>query len=148
MLFRITSLLAIGAAFTHATLDIDSKQKGDMEACSSPQVTRIATFRFKPDVTAEQKGDRAAAFMALYAEHPELLAEPPKGGRPLDTPLNLTNVKRESIWDMGFTVMFKDEASRQQFDLDPGHDRLKNETDPLLEQVFVYDFIAQPNLGC
>jgi hypothetical protein len=24
---------------------------------------------------------------------------------------------------------------------------VKNETDPLLEQVFVYDFVAQPNLG-
>ena len=50
------------------------------------------------------------------------------------------------------------------FDKDPTHDKLKvfelsvvvkeltltsrkNETDPLLEQVFVYDFVAQPNLG-
>jgi len=31
----------------------------------------------------------------------------PKGGKPLDTPLNLTNVKRDSLWDMGFTVTFK-----------------------------------------
>ena len=107
MLFRITSLLAFCSAFAHATFNMDSEQKGDMTTCSSPPVTRIATFRFKPDVTAEQKGDRAAAFMALYAEHPELLAEAPKGGRPLDTPLNLTNVKRESIWDMGFIVVFK-----------------------------------------
>ncbi|KAI4605004.1 hypothetical protein J4E83_010875 [Alternaria metachromatica] len=127
-------------------------------------VTRIATFRFHPNVTAEQKGDRASAFLALYAEHPELLVEGPKGGRPLNTPLNLTNVKRESVWDLGFVVVFKDEASRQVFDKDPTHDKLKvcdvslvvkelkltsrkNETDPLLEQVFVYDFVAQPNLG-
>ncbi|KAI4917682.1 hypothetical protein J4E85_009774 [Alternaria conjuncta] len=117
-------------------------------------VTRIATFRFLPNVTAEQKGDRASAFLALYAEHPELLVEGPKGGRPLNTPLNLTNVKRESVWDLGFVVVFKDEASRQVFDKDPTHDKLKvcvvsivveglkltsrkNETDPLLEQVFV-----------
>jgi hypothetical protein len=73
---------------------------------SSP-VTRIATFRFHPNVTAEQKGDRASAFLALYAEHPELLVEQPKGGRPLNTPLNLTNVKRESVWDLGFVVKFK-----------------------------------------
>ncbi|KAI4648361.1 uncharacterized protein J4E79_009983 [Alternaria viburni] len=110
-------------------------------------VTRIATFRFLPNVTAEQKGDRASAFLALYAEHPELLIEGPKGGRPLNTPLNLTNVKRESVWDLGFVVVFKDEAARQVFDKDPTHDKLKNETDPLLEQVFVYDFVAQPNLG-
>ncbi|KAJ5025085.1 hypothetical protein PSV08DRAFT_27720 [Bipolaris maydis] len=110
-------------------------------------VTRIATFRFRDEVTPAQKGDRTAAFLALYAEHPELLAEGPKGGRPLNTPLNLTNVKRESVWDTGFVVVFKDEAARQKFDLDPGHDRLKEETDPLLEQVFVYDFVAQPNLG-
>jgi hypothetical protein len=31
----------------------------------------------------------------------------PKGGKPLNTPLNLTNVKRDSVWDMGFTVTFK-----------------------------------------
>jgi hypothetical protein len=73
---------------------------------SSP-VTRIATFRFRPNVTAEQKGGRTSAFLALYAEHPELLLEGPKGGRPLDTPLNLTNVKRESAWDTGFVVVFK-----------------------------------------
>ncbi|KAF1942752.1 hypothetical protein EJ02DRAFT_443867 [Clathrospora elynae] len=114
---------------------------------TSPPVTRIACFRFKPNVTAEQKGGRTAAFLDLYAEHPELLVEGPKGGRPLDTPLNLTNVKREDAWDTGFVVVFKDEAARKVFDLDPGHDSLKNETDPLLEQVFVYDFIAQPNLG-
>jgi hypothetical protein len=92
---------------------------------SSPSVTRIACFRFQANVTAAQKGDRTAAFLDLYAEHPELLLEPPKGGRPLDTPLNLTGVKRESVWDTGFIVVFKDEAARQKFDLDPGHDRLK-----------------------
>jgi hypothetical protein len=70
-------------------------------------VTRIATFRFRPNVTAEQKGDRTSAFLALYAEHPELLLEGPKGGRPLNTPLNLTDVKRESMWDTGFVVVFK-----------------------------------------
>lgn len=58
-------------------------------------------------MTPAQKGDRTAAFLALYAEHPELLIEGPKGGRPLDTPLNLTNVKRESLWDTGFVVVFK-----------------------------------------
>jgi hypothetical protein len=128
-------------------------------ADASSPVTRIATFRFRPSVTAEQKGDRASAFLTLYAEHPELLLEGPKGGRPLNTPLNLTNVKRESVWDTGFVVVFKvylssrldvggdirgecqyrrrsrmllmlanaqqDEAARQAFDLDPGHDRLK-----------------------
>ncbi|KAF5848967.1 hypothetical protein GGP41_010121 [Bipolaris sorokiniana] len=116
-------------------------------ASTSSPVTRIATFRFRDEVTPAQKGDRTAAFLALYSEHPELLVEGPKGGRPLNTPLNLTNVKRESVWDTGFVVVFKDEAARQKFDLDPGHDRLKEETDPLLEQVFVYDFVAQPNLG-
>lgn len=80
---------------------------------SSP-VTRIATFRFHPNVTAEQKGDRASAFLALYAEHPELLIEGPKGGRPLNTPLNLTNVKRESVWDMGFIVIFKVRSRRRR----------------------------------
>ncbi|USP74059.1 uncharacterized protein yc1106_01333 [Curvularia clavata] len=114
---------------------------------ASQPITRIATFRFRPEVTPAQKSDRAAAFLALYDEHPELLAEKPKGGRPLDTPLDLTDVKRDSVWDMGFVVVFKDEAARETFDRDPGHDRLKNETDPLLAQVFVYDFAAQPNLG-
>jgi len=73
----------------------------------SPPVTRIATFRFHDHVTAAQKGDRTAAFLALYAEHPELLIEGPKGGRPLDTPLNLTGVKRDNVWDTGFVVVFK-----------------------------------------
>jgi hypothetical protein len=70
-------------------------------------VTRIATFRFKDSVTPEQKGDRARAFLGLYAAHQELLVGMPRGGKPLNTPLNLTNVKRDSVWDMGFTVTFK-----------------------------------------
>lgn len=70
-------------------------------------VTRIATFRFHPHITAAQKSDRARAFLALYAEHPELLLEGPQGGRPLDTPLELTGVKREVGWDLGFVVVFK-----------------------------------------
>ncbi|KAJ4994016.1 hypothetical protein SVAN01_00493 [Stagonosporopsis vannaccii] len=113
----------------------------------SAPVTRIATFRFRPHVTAAEKSDRARAFLALYAQHPDLLLEGPKGGRPLDTPLELTGVKREKDWDLGFVVVFKDDEARRAFDADPGHETLKNETDPLLAQVFVYDFVKEENLG-
>lgn len=74
---------------------------------SSLRVTRIACFRFRQSVTAEQKGDRTRAFLNLYAQHKELLEGMPKGGKPLNTPLNLTNVKRDSVWDTGFVVTFK-----------------------------------------
>ncbi|KAF1959825.1 hypothetical protein CC80DRAFT_590996 [Byssothecium circinans] len=116
---------------------------------SSPEkpVTRIACFKFHPSTTTLQKGDRTRAFLALYAEHPDLILEMPKGGRPLETPLKLTNVKRETDWDTGFIVKFNSEEARKQFDADPGHDQLKEETDPLLEQVFVYDFVEQDGLG-
>ena len=99
LLTAFVALFSLASAFTMSTSTPNSTD-------SSP-VTRIATFRFHPNVTAEQKGDRASAFLALYAEHPELLVEGPKGGRPLNTPLNLTNVKRESVWDLGFVVVFK-----------------------------------------
>jgi hypothetical protein len=36
-----------------------------------------------------------------------LLVAPPRGGRPLNTPLELTNVKRDEEWDTGFVVVFK-----------------------------------------
>jgi hypothetical protein len=109
----------------------------------STPVTRIATFRFKESVTPEQKGDRARAFLGLYEAHQDLLVGMPKGGKPLNTPLNLTNVKRDSVWDMGFTVTFKvrsifsdgtkvladenlqSEEARLEFDKEPGHDKLK-----------------------
>lgn len=70
-------------------------------------VTRIACFKFHPTVTPTQKGDRTRAFLALYAQHEDLILEMPKGGKPLNTPLNLTNVKREKEWDTGFVVKFK-----------------------------------------
>jgi hypothetical protein len=91
----------------------------------SGPVTRVATFRFHPHVTPAQKADRARAFLALYERHPELILEKPRGGRPLDTPLELTGVKREKEWDLGFIVVFRDEAARRAFDSDPGHDSLK-----------------------
>ncbi|KAF2787029.1 hypothetical protein K505DRAFT_288644 [Melanomma pulvis-pyrius CBS 109.77] len=122
-------------------------QSLDMAESTCDPVTRIACFKFLPNVTAEQKADRASAFLDLYAQHQDLILEGPKGGRPLNTPLELTNVKREKGWDTGFVVVFKDEEARKTFDADPGHDKLKNETDPLLEQVFVYDFVEQANLG-
>jgi hypothetical protein len=74
---------------------------------NNPPVTRIASFKFHPNVTAEQKGGRTSAFLDLYAQHPELLVAPPRGGRPLNTPLDLTNVKRDKEWDTGFIVVFK-----------------------------------------
>ncbi|KAH7401690.1 hypothetical protein BKA66DRAFT_565301 [Pyrenochaeta sp. MPI-SDFR-AT-0127] len=116
------------------------------ESTSTP-VTRIACFKFHPNVTSEQKAGRTSAFLDLYAQHSQLILNEPKGGRPLNTPLDLTNVKREKGWDTGFIVVFKSDEARKEFDADPGHDRLKNETDPLLEQVFVYDFVEQANLG-
>jgi hypothetical protein len=70
-------------------------------------VTRIACFKFYVNVTAEQKGGRTSAFLDLYAQHPELLLVSPRGGRPLNTPLDLTNVKRDKEWDTGFIVVFK-----------------------------------------
>lgn len=91
----------------------------------SGPVTRIATFRFHSSVTAAQKSDRAAAFLELYAQHPELVFEGPKGGRPLNTPLELAGVKRDAGWDLGFVVVFKSEEARRVFDSDSGHDRLK-----------------------
>ena len=77
-----------------------------LAATPSGPVTRIATFQFHPHVTADQKADRARAFLALYERHPELILEKPKGGRPLDTPLELIGVKREKEWDLGFIVVF------------------------------------------
>ncbi|PSN59398.1 hypothetical protein BS50DRAFT_605230 [Corynespora cassiicola Philippines] len=117
-------------------------------ASSNPKpVTRIACFKFRTTVTPEQKGDRTRSFLELYEKHPELVLGMPRGGKPLHTPLDLTDVKRESGWDTGFIVKFKDEAARRQFDAEPSHDKLKEETDPLLEQVFVYDFVEEENLG-
>ncbi|GAB1726026.1 hypothetical protein NU195Hw_Modified_23t1 [Hortaea werneckii] len=116
-------------------------------ATSAKPVTRIACFRFKSSVTPEQKGDRARAFLGLYRQHRDLIIAMPVGGKPLNTPLNLTNVKRDSVWDLGFIVSFRSEEARQQFDKEDGHDKLKEETDPLLEQVFVYDFEEEENLG-
>lgn len=78
-----------------------------MASSYAPTVTRIACFRFKENVTAEQKGDRTRAFLDLYKQHQDLILGLPKGGKPLNTPLNLTNVKRDSVWDTGFTVTFK-----------------------------------------
>lgn len=79
----------------------------NMTLNTASQVTRIACFRFKPHISPEEKGGRTRAFLDLYAQHPELIVAPPKGGRPLNTPLDLTNVKRDKEWDTGFVVVFK-----------------------------------------
>jgi hypothetical protein len=77
-----------------------------MSSSKDTPVTRIACFKFHSTVTPAQKGDRTRAFLALYAQHEALVQEMPRGGKPLDTPLTLTNVKREKEWDTGFVVKF------------------------------------------
>ncbi|PVI06196.1 hypothetical protein DM02DRAFT_515412 [Periconia macrospinosa] len=118
-----------------------------MSASEADPVTRIACFKFRSNVSASVKGDRTRAFLNLYAQHQDLILGMPKGGRPSNTALNLTGVEMEKGWDTGFVVQFKSEAARKEFDTDPGHDRLKEETDPFLEKVFVYDFVEQEGLG-
>ena len=86
-----------------------------MVESSADPVTRIACFKFFPTVTPEQKGNRTRAFLDLYAQHTDLILGMPKGGKPLHTPLALTNVKRESGWDAGFIVTFK--VSRKELHL-------------------------------
>jgi hypothetical protein len=60
-------------------------------------------------------------------------------------------------------AIVQSEEARIEFDKEPGHDKLKvsaipavlsidhlileEETDPLLEQVFVYDYAEEENLG-
>lgn len=93
-----------------STLSLYSLLQSAMASSSNtttPPVTRIACFKFHANVTAEGKGGRTSAFLDLYAQHPELLVAPPRGGRPLNTPLDLTNVKRDKEWDTGFIVVFK-----------------------------------------
>lgn len=75
-------------------------------------ITRIACFKFLPTVTPEQKADRTHAFLELYSKHKDLIVEIPKGGRPLNSPLKLVNVKRETGWDTGFVVKFKVNITR------------------------------------
>ncbi|KAF2020732.1 hypothetical protein BU24DRAFT_487290 [Aaosphaeria arxii CBS 175.79] len=94
-------------------------------SANSTQPTRIALFKFLPSTTSSQKHDRATAFLALYSQHEDLIVSPPRGGKPLNTPLELTNVSRVDGWDFGFVVRFRSEAARKEFDSDPGHDELK-----------------------
>lgn len=78
-----------------------------MSTSAPAPVTRIACFKFHANVTSGQKGDRTRAFLDLYAQNRELTLGPPRGGKPFDTPLDLTNVKRDKDWDTGFIVVFK-----------------------------------------
>lgn len=63
--------------------------------CTEASIIHIACCKFHLNNTAEQEGGRTSAFLNLYAKHPELLVPPPRGERPLNTPLDLNNVKRD-----------------------------------------------------
>lgn len=96
----------ISALHLYSVLRVAMASASASNTTTTP-VTRIACFKFHANVTAEKKGGRTSAFLDLYAQHPELLVTPPRGGRPLNTPLDLTNVKRDKEWDTGFIVVFK-----------------------------------------
>lgn len=100
-LWLLPSLIHLTMASSNATPPTTNA------TATTPTVTRVACFKFHANVTDAQKAGRTSAFLDLYAQHQDLILGMPKGGRPLNTPLALTNVKREKGWDTGFVVVFK-----------------------------------------
>ncbi|KAF2275319.1 uncharacterized protein EI97DRAFT_501924 [Westerdykella ornata] len=114
----------------------------------SVPVIRTVAFKFLPEVTAAQKADRTRAILALYEECRHLVLELPRGGKMVDIAKGLTGLENGGAgWDFGFVTRFKSQETRKIFDEHPGHQRLKEQTDPLLEKLFVFDVAEEEGLG-
>jgi hypothetical protein len=104
-------------------------------ACARPQVLRhVVSFKYKPEVTEAQIHKAIQQFAALQKSIPEIIGF--EGG------LNNSTEGHSKGFTHCFTVTFPDESAREIYLVHPEHLALVEKVKPLLEDVFVMDYLA------
>ncbi|KZV63055.1 hypothetical protein PENSPDRAFT_224294 [Peniophora sp. CONT] len=101
-----------------------------------PAVTRLAGWKYKEGVTDEQKRFAKDAMLKLYEDLAHLVNHGPVGGK------NNSQMGVHKGLDLAFTVEFKSEEARDEFNPHPIHaESVQKVLTPLIEDLFVYDFV-------
>jgi hypothetical protein len=127
-LFLVLSLL-VTIGLTPSMLSADKPAK-------SNKLVHMVAFKFKAAATKDQIQQVEGAFRAL----PKKI----KGIKSFEWGTNVSPEKHDKGFTHGFILTFKNEKDRDAYLVHPDHKAFGGLVGPVLDDVFVIDFWAQP----
>ncbi|KZV63054.1 hypothetical protein PENSPDRAFT_657640 [Peniophora sp. CONT] len=100
-----------------------------------PVVTRVAGWKYKDGTSDEQKRVNKEGLLRVYAELAHLVNHGPIGGK------NISKMGFDKGFDLVFTVEFKSEETRDEFNVHTIHEEYVKGIQESFEDIFVYDFV-------
>ncbi|KZV63056.1 hypothetical protein PENSPDRAFT_758279 [Peniophora sp. CONT] len=100
-----------------------------------PAVLRLAGWKYKEGTTDEQKLVAKDGLIRLYTDLAHLVNHDPIGGK------NTSKLGLNKGLDIAFTVEFKSEEARDEFDTNPMHETLVKEFGQFVEDIFIFDLV-------
>jgi hypothetical protein len=104
-------------------------------AGAAQKVQHVVCFKFKSSATAQDIKKVEEAFRALKTKIPQITA--------LEWGTNVSKEKRDKGFTHCFIVTFKNEQDRDIYLDHPEHQAFVTVVGPVLEDVFVIDFVAK-----
>ena len=106
------------------------------EATAKPgKVNHVVAFKFKSTATPAQIREVEEAFRALKKKVPQIVS--------LKWGTNISPEKHDKGFTHGWVLTFKDAKDRDAYLVHPEHQAFGKLVGPLLDDVFVIDFVAQ-----
>ena len=106
-----------------------------LSAQSEPVLRHVVCFKFKPETSPAQIAEVEAAFIALKAKIPSISA--------LEWGTNVSPEKHDKGFTHCFLLTFKSAADRDAYLPHPEHKKFGTLLRPVVEDVFVVDYVAQ-----
>jgi hypothetical protein len=119
--------LVLSLAFVAVAADKPPKAK---------KLLHVVSFKFKPDAKQEQIDEVVVAFRDLKKKIPAL--------KEFSWGTNVSPEKHDKGFTHIFTLAFKSEKDRDNYLVDPDHKAFGKLIGPILADVFVIDYWAQP----
>jgi hypothetical protein len=129
------TVYALLALLLAAALVPSTARAADKPA-KSKKLLHVVSFKFKPSATKEQIDHVVAAFRELKKKIPVI--------QELEWGVNVSPEKHDKGFTHGFLLAFKSEKDRDDYLAHPDHKAFGKSLGPILDDVFVIDYWAQP----
>ncbi|KZV63057.1 hypothetical protein PENSPDRAFT_758280 [Peniophora sp. CONT] len=100
-----------------------------------PAVTRICAWKYKDCVSVAQRRDMLDRLMKVYTELRDLINYGPNGGK------DVSGLGQTHGYDIAYIVEYKSKETTAEFNASPVHLEYAAILTPLLDGMFVYDFV-------
>ncbi len=131
--------LALGLAVAASVWTARTADGPPARPARSPQrgpLVHMVAFKFKSEAGTEKVREVERAFAALPARIPQI--------RSFEWGTNISPEKLDKGFTHGFILTFQNAADRDAYLVHPDHQAFGKLVGPVLEDVFVLDFLARP----